>query len=162
MLRFVSLLFSLLLITCFSCQRSELTNLSPEGINNILAQFNENDAVFTQKDVEFDSINTLAGIRDYSNVQQRVKVKLFYFGDYARGYFNVSDIDDSNLQIFGKKIQDYWAFKCVTKINMEEVGGYIILKKNNSGIWSNGHINFNIEKINLTKQMVDYNNLTNW
>lgn len=159
-------LLSFIIIACsflfFSCQEGALGDMSPTEINELLSQLNENDPIFTQKEVKFDSIVTLAGIRGFSNVKQKVKLKLFYFGDHARGYFNVSDVDDSNLQIFGKKINNNWAFKCVTKINMEEVGGYIILKKDNSGIWSNGHINFTVEDIKLTKQPQDYNSLETW
>ena len=89
-------------------------------------------------------------------------MKLFYFGPLARGYYNLADQDDKNLQVFGRQIDDHWAFKCVTKINMEEAGGYMILDQDHNGIWSSGHINFDTEKISLEKKDTDYQDLSQW
>jgi hypothetical protein len=146
----------------FACGGDTLSSLDNNAINAILSNVNEADTTFTKKDVKFDSIVTLAGTRTYLGNNQKVKLKLFYFGNYARGYFNIKDLDDKNLQVFGNKLEDKWALKCVTKINMEEAGGYIIIDDSNQGIWSSGHINFNKEIIILTKQNKDYATLTEW
>lgn len=155
---FCFIIFSLMLHSCGDKSTSSFSN---EDINSILAQVDEDDLSFTQKEVQFDSIVTLAGTRTINGSPQKIKIKLFYFGEFARGYFNVKEIDDKNLQMFGKSIDNLWAFKCVTKLNMEEAGGYIIID-NNQGIWSNGHINFKKEQISLEKQDIDYTNLINW
>lgn len=160
---FLRLSLLLLIVSILSCESdTSLANMDTSRINTILTSVDETNASYTQKDVEFDSIVTYAGIRHYENQDQKVKMKLFYFGEFARGYFNIADLDDKNLQVFGRQVEGYWALKCVTKINMEEAGGYILLNDINQGIWSSGHINFQKEKIELEKQNTDYNNLTNW
>ncbi len=160
----LAFLFSLIV---FSCSESKLgqRELSTDDINSILGQVQENDTAFTEKGIAFDSIVTLAGLRNLDESDARMKMKLFFFGDYCRGYFNLSDLDIKNLQFFGKKIDNMWALKCVTKLNMEEAGGYILFWPDGtdySGIWSNGDVNFKQGKIRLAKQEIDYNTLTVW
>ncbi len=145
-----------------ACGEPSISSLDNYDINDLLVQVNEEDEIFVQKNVVFDSILTLAGRRTLEGKTELVKIKLFYYGDRVRGYFNLSDKDDKNLQVFGKRIGTYWVFKCVTKINMEEAGGYLIMENNRRGIWSNGHVNFKIGDIALTKQITDYSSLTNW
>lgn len=160
----VLLLFSIIIIGC-SGPSKQNENLNNDQINSILGQLQENDPVYTQKGISFDSIVTLAGIRSVNDKQERIKMKLFYFGDNCRGYFNLADLDSKNLQFFGKKVDNRWALKCVTKLNMSEVGGYIIFDKDSKGldgIWSNGDVNFQKGDIILTKQELDYNTLTVW
>ena len=160
----VLLFFSLIILGC-SQSKLEKDQMSTETVNSILGQVSENDSAFTEKGIAFDSIITLAGVRLLENKSERIKVKLFFFGDNCRGYFNLIDKDSKNLQFFGSKIDNKWALKCVTKLNMEEVGGYIIFwpsDKDIKGVWSNGDVNFKQGKIILTKQELDYNILTVW
>lgn len=156
------LLNSLVILIFVSCNAPSLRSLSTDQINAILRQINENDEAFTQKEVSFDSIITLAGTRHLESKAERIKLKLFYFGDRSRGYYNLSDRDVSNLQIFGQKIEGLWVFKCVTKINMEEAGGYLIIQDQSKGIWSNGHVNFRKGLLELEKKYTDYNELEAW
>lgn len=142
------------------CTPDTLLTLDNEGISRILSLMDENDPAFREKEVAFDSIVSYTGIRTYQGNEQNIKVKLFYFGDRMRGYFNLRDQDDKNLQVFGKMVGGYKAFKCMTTVNMEEAGGYMILDEQNEGIWSNGHINFEKEQIHLKKSVRDYNDLT--
>ncbi|MEE9374370.1 MAG: hypothetical protein V3V00_15045, partial [Saprospiraceae bacterium] len=155
----------LIVLGC-SESKNQQKGLSNEEVNLILDEIREDDSAFTQKGIEFDSIVTLAGNRVLNSEKVRVKLKLFYFGNHCRGYFNLPDLDTKNLQFFGKKINNMWALKCVTKLNMEEAGGYILFnytKKNDiTGFWSNGHVNFKQGKIVLAKQELDYNTLTVW
>ena len=127
-----------------------------------MSNVDENDPTFTLKDVKFDSIITVAGQRTYLEDQQNIKMKIFYYGDTARGYYNISDLDEKNLQIFGKRVDDLWAFQCVTKLNMEEAGGYLIMDGNYQGIWSSGHINYKKQELTLLKRKKDYQELSNW
>jgi hypothetical protein len=161
----LAFLFSLIVLSCSETKHSK-RDLNTDDINNILGQVQENDPVFTEKGIAFDSIVTLAGIRQLEGKNERIKMKLFYFGSYSRGYFNLPDLDIKNLQFFGKKIDNSWALKCVTKLNMEEAGGYMIYwqGENDSyeGIWSNGEVNFKQGKIILDRQVIDYNTLTIW
>jgi len=137
------LMLSVVLWLCSSgCGESSMTSITPEEINGLLSQVNEDDPEFVAKGIQFDSIVTKAGIRSIAETNERVKIKFFYFEDRVRGYFNLADSDDKNLQFFGRKVDDLWVLKCVTKINMEEVGGYLIFKKDGSGIWSKGDLNF--------------------
>lgn len=144
-----------------SCAPSSVETYSTEQINEIMGHVDGDDPAFTVKDVQFDSVLTLAGTRTYRYDNQRVKAKFFYYGDLARGYYNLTDRDSKNLQVFGKKVDDLWAFTCVTKVNMEEVGGYMILDGFN-GIWSSGHINFEKQNINFKKLNQDYDTLQAW
>jgi hypothetical protein len=144
-----------------ACDNESLSSFDNNDINSILSQVNENDESFKVKDVQFDSIVSYEGIRTYRGADQRIKLKLFYFGDLMRGYFNIRDLDDKNLQVFGRNLGQYRAMKCMTTVNMEEAGGYIILEGNNQGIWSTGHINFEKETITLKKTVSDYNDLAN-
>ncbi len=160
LLRCAIALIMIVLLT--SCGGDTLSSLSKDDINNILAKVNEEDLAFKEGDVKFDSILTYAGTRTYLGEEQRIKMKLFYFGSLTRGYYNLADQDDKNLQVFGRRIDDNWAFKCVTKINMEEAGGYMILDDDLNGIWSSGHINFDTEKISLEKKDTDYQDLSQW
>jgi len=156
--------FSLIIVGCGESARQN-EKLNTSQINSILGHIQENDPAFTEKGITFDSITTLAGIRSLEEKQERIKMKIFYFGENCRGYFNLPNQDAKNLQFFGKKVDNRWALKCVTKLNMEEVGGYIIFNRGlNSydGIWSNGDVNFNKGKIILSKQELDYNTLTVW
>lgn len=163
MMTILRLSLLLILLTLMSCENnSTLVDMDTAQINKILSSVNETAENYTQKDVKFDSIVTYAGTRSYENQDQKVKMKLFYFGEFARGYFNIKDLDDKNLQVFGRKVDNYWALKCVTKINMEEAGGYIVLDNNKVGIWSSGHINFSKEQIQFKQQDTDYNNLLDW
>ena len=160
MKRRVAMLFILIAFTTISCKDTGLNSYDDHMINDLLSHINESDEVFVKKDVVFDSVLTLRGERILEDSQENLKFKLFYYGDYCRGYFNLSDVDNRNLQVFGKKIDDFWAFKCVTKLNMEEAGGYIILS-NREGIWSNGHVNFRKGNITLKRSNLDYNQLSN-
>lgn len=163
MMTLLRLSLLLILLTLMSCENnSSLVDMDTAQINKILSTVNETAETYTQKDVKFDSIVTYAGTRSYERQDQKVKMKLFYFGEFARGYFNIKDLDDKNLQVFGRKVDNYWALKCVTKINMEEAGGYIVLDNNKEGIWSSGHINFSKEQIQFKQQDTDYNNLLDW
>lgn len=156
------LLFMGLWLICYGCDNRSLEKLKPEEINSILANVSEDDPAFVQKGISFDSIVTLAGTRTIGNKTERIKFRLYHFQHLTRGYFNLTDRDDKNLQVFGKLIDGNWVIKCVTKLNMEEVGGYIILQPDRNGIWSNGHINFKTETIALKKQTTDYDDLTSW
>lgn len=149
-------------LICYGCDNSTLESLSVHEINNILSYVNENDPEFVKKDVPFDSIVTSAGIRSIDGISENIKARLYYYGDRTRGYYNLSDRDEKNLQVFGRKVGDRWAIKCVTKLNMEEVGGYIIVGPDNRGIWSNGHYNFKMGTISLKKQNIDYDDLESW
>lgn len=159
----LAFLFGLIILSCSESKHTK-RSLKAEDINSILSHIQENSPVYTEKGIAFDSIVTLAGVRSLDN-DERLKMKLFFFGDHCRGYFNLADTDTKNLQFFGKKVEDAWALKCVTKLNMEEAGGYILLWKDSqdySGIWSNGHVNFEKGEITLAKQAIDYNTLTVW
>ncbi len=158
----VLILFISLWLVCYGCDSRTLENMTPEQINQILSHINEDDPAFVQKDIVFDSIVTSAGTRHINGKTERVKTRLYYFGDRTRGYFNLADRDEKNLQVFGQKIDNNWVIKCVTKLNMEEVGGYIIIEPGGQGIWSNGHINFKTEPISLSKQNIDYDDLKTW
>ena len=136
--------------------------MTNEQVNKLLAQIDETSTVFTQKEVVFDSVITIAGQRIVGDKSERLKMKLFYFGSHCRGYYNLSELDDKNLQFFGQKIDGYWTLKCVTKLNMTEVDGYIILGENYNGLWSNGNVNFEQGTITLVKQNIDYTELKNW
>ena len=156
------ILFISLWLVCYGCDSRTLETMTPEQINEILSHINEDDPAFVQKEVVFDSIVTSAGTRNINDRTERVKSRLYYFGDRTRGYFNLADRDEKNLQVFGKKINNRWVIKCVTKLNMEEVGCYMIMNPNGQGIWSNGHINFKTEQISLKKQNIDYDDLKTW
>ena len=151
-----------LILLLSACQNESVQTLNTDQINQLMTQVDANNPAFTQKNVKFDSIVTLAGTRQYRQESQKIKAKIFYFGDLARGYYNLADRDDKNLQIFGKKVDGLWIHTCVTKINMEEVGGYLILDQNRSGIWSSGHINFEKQEISFKKFSQDYTELTSW
>lgn len=160
-LQTVVILLSLWL--CYGCDSNrDLKDLDNDQINEILGAFDSEDPVFVNKDVKFDSILTLAGQRIVENKTERIKCKLFYFGPHVRGYFNLADQDDKNLQVFGKMTDGQLALKSVTKINMVESDGYIILDPNYEGIWSNGNVNFTIGSISLKRQKTDYTELTKW
>jgi len=149
-------------LICLGCVDRSTEALTTDQINEILAEVNEDDLAFVEKGVTFDSVVTTAGFRELNGDQERVKMRLYYFGDLTRGYFNLADRDEKNLQVFGRKVNDRWALKCVTKLNMEEVGGYIILSPESQDIWANGHYNFKMEKFNLLKQNIDYDDLKTW
>ncbi len=158
-----ALVLILSLWLCYGCDsEKDLTSLSNDDINLLLSHFDAEDPVFVNKEVQFDSILTIAGIRSIDDESERIKSKLFFFGEHTRGYFNLADSDTKNLQVFGKKIGDLWVLKSVTKLNMEESDGYIILDKNYDGIWSNGNINFRKGSIALKKQNIDYTELNTW
>lgn len=144
------------------CGESSLTSITPDKINSLLSQVNEDDPRFVEKSISFDSIITKAGNREISTSSERVKIKLFYYDDKVRGYFNLIDRDDKNLQFFGQRIEDLWVLKCVTTLNMQEVGGYIFLDEGGSGVWSNGDLNFKPQVISLLKSNKDYDALTSW
>ena len=103
-----------------SCAPNSVETYSTEQINEIMGHVDGDDPAFTVKDIQFDSVITLAGTRGYRDDNQRVKAKFFYYGELARGYYNLTDRDSKNLQVFGKKVDDLWAFTCVTKVNMED------------------------------------------
>ncbi len=148
-------------LCCSGCGDSDLTSITPEEINALLVQVDEDSPQFVEKNITFDSIITKAGTRQIGSGSERVKIKLFYYGSLVRGYFNLIEKDDKNLQFFGQKIGDRWVMECVTKLNMEEVGGYMILEKS-SGIWSKGDINFQPESITLRHSNIDYDVLKSW
>ena len=148
-------------LCCSGCGDSDLTSITPEEINALLAQVDENSPQFVEKNITFDSIVTRAGTRLNGAASERVKIKMFYYNDLVRGYFNLIDKDDKNLQFFGQLIGDQWVVKCVTKLNMEEVGGYIILE-GTEGVWSKGDINFQPELMTLLKKEIDYDVLKSW
>ena len=154
-------LTSLTLLTA-GCGSKSLKNLSNKEINKILSFVNENDPAFVEKGISFDSVATYAGIRTLNNNSERIKARLYFFGNLTRGYFNLADFDEKNLQVFGKKVNNTWALKCVTKLNMEEAGGYIILDHLNDGIWSNGHHSFKMGTLSWSKQNIDYDILQSW
>ena len=154
------LCMSLLLLVFLACKEPPLSSFDNEAINDILAVIDENSDDFVQQIGQFDSILTLAGTRVLDGRSERIKLKIFYFGEFGRGYFNLVDKDEKNLQFFCKKSQGYLAVLCVTKLNMEEAGGYIILNDRNEGIWSN--VNFKKGIISLKKMNIDYNRLTDW
>ena len=144
------------------CGNSELKDLSNAEINEIMVHVNEDDPSFVEKGIAFDSIITLAGFRELDDKKERIKAKLYFFGERTRGYFNLADLDNKNLQVFGKKVEGDWAIKCVTKLNMEEVGGYILWSPGEDAIWSNGHYNFQKGNLSWTKQNTDYDVLETW
>ena len=154
-------LITVSIILLAACSPHTVDTYTTEEINEIMSHVNGDDPAFTVKDIKFDSVITLAGNRVYKVDNQRVKAKIFYYGDLARGYFNLTDRDSKNLQIFGRKVDDLWAFTCVTKVNMEEVGGYMILDRR-QGIWSSGHINFEKQNISFKKLNQDYDTLQEW
>ncbi len=156
--------FCFVILGCAESE-SKYERISAHEINAILGEFGDTDAVFTSKGVSFDSIVTYAGKRMLNGTIEKTKLKLFFYGEYCRGYFNLPEKDTKNLQVFGKKISGDWILKCVTKLNMEEAGGYIFLVKEENaynGIWSNGHVNFKKGNLRLQKQKLDYNILTDW
>jgi len=157
-----SILVISLWLCYLGCADSSIHSLNNDQINKILSEVNEEDPKFVEKGVSFDSILTLAGQRTLNEESEKVKARLYFFGELTRGYYNLSERDDKNLQVFGKKVGDVWAIKCVTKINMEEAGGYIILDGKNNGIWSNGHYNFLKGQVSLQKQNKDYDDLSSW
>ena len=144
-----------------SCRDSSLINFDSTKINALLSQLDEENPVFVRKDVAFDSIITVIGTRKIDGSVDKIKAKLFYYDSFCRGYFNLMELDDKNLQVFGQKVEDYWAFKCVTKLNMEEAGGYIVMNEDRKGIWSNGHQNFQKGQISWHKSAKDYSQITN-
>lgn len=157
----------LICLVALSCTevRKGLGAHSNEEINAILSQLNEADPLFTAKDITFDSIATYAGTRQLDDHLEKFKLKLFFYNGVCRGYFNLPSEDTKNLQVFGSKVDGKWIMKCVTKLNMEEAGGYMILEEKPgmlSGIWSNGHINFEKGTISMQKQDIDYNILAEW
>ena len=150
-------------LSSYGCDSKKgIEEWSKEEMNVFLSNFDVADPVFVEKDIQFDSILTIAGIRKLGKDSERVKCKLFFFGDYMRGYFNLADQDDKNLQVFGKRIDQYIALKSATKINMEESDGFLILDKDYNGIWSNGNINFQNGTIYMKKQNLDYTSLEAW
>ena len=155
-------LIASLWLSCIGCEQRELSQLDNNKVNAILANVNEDDPQFVQKDVSFDSIVTTAGYRDINGESERIKMRLYYYGALTRGYFNLADRDDKNLQVFGKNVDGIWAIKCVTKLNMEEVGGYMLWKSYGDGIWANGHHNFKKQALSLKKQELDYDVLKTW
>ena len=144
-----------------SCRDSSLQSFDSTKINALLSHLDEENPVFVSKDVVFDSIITVVGQRQIKGSVDKLKAKLFFYDSFCRGYFNLIDNDDKNLQVFGQKIDSYWAFKCVTKLNMEEVGGYMIIDKELGGIWSNGHHNFDKGELALKISNKDYSQITN-
>lgn len=161
----LTLIVLVVIVACTQSQKKGLESMSTEEINKILGSFSENEAIFTEKDISFDSIVTYAGRRSQGDKSVRIKLKMFFFGDKCRGYYNLADTDNKNLQIFGKNVGGNWALKSVTKLNMEEVGGYMlmIIKDNVcEGIWSNGEVNFKKGSMHLVKQNTDYNLITDW
>lgn len=157
------LFFFLVLWLLYSCQVSKtLDQWDSSEINLLMANINIEEPIFTQKDIHFDSIVTLAGTRIVGKKLESIKLKLFYFGGYIRGYYNLSDQDNKNLQIFGKKLGPHLAFKVATKINMKESDGYIVLNNSHMGIWSNGSVNFAKGTIALTKNNKEYTLLDRW
>lgn len=157
-----SILVISLWLCSLGCEDSSIHSLNNDQINKILSEVNEDDPKFVEKGVSFDSILTLAGHRSLNEKSEKVKARFYFFGERTRGYYNLPERDDKNLQVFGKKVGDKWAIKCVTKLNMEEAGGYIILNDNNKGIWSNGHYNFEKGLVSLKKQDKDYDDLKTW
>ena len=155
-------LILLLWLSCSGCANDKLESLSAVEINKILANVDENDPEFVNKNVPFDSIITSAGMRTLGSLNEKIKARLYYYGDRTRGYYNLSDRDEKNLQVFGKKVGEYWALKCVTKLNMEEAGGYLIIRPDGSGIWSNGHYNFLTGTVFMQNQNIDYDDLASW
>jgi len=149
-------------LCCSGCGDSNLTSITPEEINGILSHVDEESPRFVEKSIKFDSILTLAGVRQSNDTSERVKIKLFYYNDLVRGYYNLIDKDDKNLQVFGKKVKNRWVLKCVTKLNMTEVGGYMILESGGASIWSNGDLNFKPQEITLLKADRDYDVLKTW
>lgn len=159
-------LLPLICVMCFvslsACKDVSLSSLNTGQINALLAEIDENDPKFTLKEIQFDSIVTMAGWRTLGEQKERIKLKLFYFGVLSRGYYNLSDKSPANLQVFGKLIENNWVLKCVTKIDMEEVGGYLIIKDQSEGIWSTGDVNFKMGLLELSKKYTDYNDLETW
>jgi len=91
------LIYSVVLWLCSSgCGERNLTSITPEEINTLLAKVNEEEPKFVEKGISFDSIVTKAGIRSFNDTPQKVKMKLYYFQNRVRGYFNVIDQDDKN------------------------------------------------------------------
>ena len=105
-------------LICCGCDNRSLESLSVDEINVILSNVNEDDPGFVQKNVSFDSITTTAGTRSLEGKNERIKMRLYFYQDRTRGYYNLADRDDKNLQVFGRKVDDNWAIKCVTKLNM--------------------------------------------
>jgi len=148
---------------CYGCDSEKgLEEWGKVEINTLLSKVDVSDPVFVEKDIKFDSIVTIAGTRKLGTTSERIKCKLFFFGQNMRGYFNLADQDDKNLQVFGKRIDQHIALKSATKINMEESDGYLILDDNYNGIWSNGNINFQTGSISMKKQNTDYTSLDTW
>lgn len=152
----------ILAIAMAGCGDQPISSFDNHRINDLMVQVDENDPAFVAKGIEFDEVVTWAGHRTLDGQEERYKMKLFYYGDRVRGYYNLSDRDDKNLQVFGRYINDMWVLKSVTKINTEEADGYIILSDSGEGIWSNGKVNFKKGTIALTKMNRDYNTLNEW
>jgi len=139
--------------------------MGPEQINSILRNFSETDEIFISDNISFDSIVTYAGLRILEDKNEKIKLKLFFYGEYCRGYYNLPEKDIKNLQVFGMNINNDWILKCVTKLNMEEAGGYLFFSmKDNEyeGIWSNGGVNFKKGFLHLFRQDKDYNIIADW
>lgn len=157
------LVLAMCIVSCVGCDsNTKLKSMTNEQMNKILAQIDETSSVFVQKDVAFDSIVTAAGSRFVNDREERMKIKLFYFGNHTRGYYNLSDKDDKNLQVFGQKVDGRWTLKCVTKLSGEEADGYLFFNDGYQGLWSNGSVNFVQGTFNMVKQNKDYADLKSW
>jgi len=76
------LYIALCVVTCFGCDsNTKLKSLNNDQVNARLAQIDENSEVFIQKDISFDSIVTTAGLRVVSDTSEKIKMKLFFFGE---------------------------------------------------------------------------------
>lgn len=146
-----------------SCQaKGPLEEMGTNRINELLNYVKESDSVYKDKEISFDSVLTYVGRRTFEGAQQNIKLKLFYYGNHARGYYNIPEVDQKNLQVFGISQDGYWIFKCVSQLDSEEIGSYLILNHSLEGIWSGGHINYVKETIKLNKTVGDYHELQQW
>ena len=155
-------LLACLWLFCFGCANRSSNSLKDLDVNIVLSSVDEEDPRFVEKGIAFDSIITVAGWRSLESLKEPVKAKFYFYGDYVRGYYNLSNRDEKNLQVFGNKVDQYWAIKCVTKLNMEEAGGFLIFSDWKNGIWSNGHYNFEIGDISMVKKDIDYQDIVSW
>jgi hypothetical protein len=150
------------MVAIASCQHRSLSSLSNDEINALLAQVDENDAVFIEKGVTFDSVVTYVGTRELESTKERMKMKLFYFNGVMRGYYNLPDTDQKNLQIFGKEIEGNQVLKCVSNLISDEQGSYLIVDKNKAGIWASPHQNYKLGTFQLRKSAIDYATVREW
>ncbi len=132
-------------------------------INRTLAKINVSDPQYFDKGMGFDSVVVYAGERVVNGMEEKFKMQLFYFyGDYVRGYIKVPSRDNYNFQLFGRLSNGQLILKCVSTVQSDEQGSFMIIDDNKTGIWSSSHINFVIGTLTANKYNTDYESFKHW